>query len=67
MEPLERFRLEQRVELAEAIATQYGKIERIKARLSREKQFNKRMAINTELRDARQKLIFIEKELDNGC
>lgn len=31
-------------------------VERIEARLAREKQFNKRVAINAELRDAKQQL-----------
>lgn len=48
--------LEQRISLAERIAAQSKEIERIKARLGREKQFNKRVAINAELRDARQEL-----------
>lgn len=52
----ERLTLERRIELAEAIAAQQTQIERIKARLGREKQFNKRVAINTELRDAKQEL-----------
>ena len=48
--------LEQHIELAEAIATQQKHVERIKARLGREKQFNKRVALNAELRDAKQQL-----------
>ncbi len=48
--------LEQRIALAERIAAKSKEIERIKSRLAREKQFNKRVAINTELRDARQEL-----------
>eukprot|EP01093_Parvamoeba_rugata_P008741 TRINITY_DN24811_c0_g1_i1.p1 TRINITY_DN24811_c0_g1~~TRINITY_DN24811_c0_g1_i1.p1 ORF type:complete len:112 (-),score=9.45 TRINITY_DN24811_c0_g1_i1:17-352(-) len=55
-EQADRVTLEQRIELAEAIAAQQKEIQRIKARLSREKQFNKRVAINAELRDAKQKL-----------
>lgn len=54
--PSERLTLEQRIELAEAIATQQIQIERFKTRLRREKQFNKRIAINAELRDAKEKL-----------
>jgi hypothetical protein len=42
--------------MAEAIAAQQKEIERIKARLGREKQFNKRVAINGELRNAKQEL-----------
>ena len=52
----ERLTLEQHIELAEAIATQQKHVERIKARLGREKQFNKRVALNAELRDAKQQL-----------
>jgi hypothetical protein len=48
--------LKERIELAEAIAAQQKKIQCIKARLGREKQFNKRVAINAELRDAKQEL-----------
>jgi hypothetical protein len=55
-EQMERLTLEQRIALAEAIAAQHKDIERIKARLGREKQFNKRVAINAELRDAKQEL-----------
>ncbi|WP_394425253.1 DUF4391 domain-containing protein [Vreelandella stevensii] len=52
----ERLTLEQCIELAEAIAAQQTLIERIKARLGREKQFNKRVAINADLRVAKQEL-----------
>jgi hypothetical protein len=52
----ERLTLEQRIALAEAIAARQKEVERIKARLGREKQFNKRVAINAELRDAKQEL-----------
>lgn len=48
--------LKERIELAEAIAAQQKEIQCIKARLGREKQFNKRVAINAELRDAKQEL-----------
>ncbi|MFC0279403.1 DUF4391 domain-containing protein [Falsigemmobacter intermedius] len=48
--------LEQRIALAEAIKAQTREVERIKARLGREKQFNKRVAINAELRAAKQEL-----------
>lgn len=51
-----RLTLEQRIALTEAIEAKTREIERIKARLGREKQFNKRVAINAELRDARQEL-----------
>ncbi len=48
--------LEERIAQAEAIKAQTREIERIKARLGREKQFNKRVAINAELRAAKQEL-----------
>ena len=41
---------------AEAIKAQAREVERITARLGREKQFNKRVAINAELRAAKQEL-----------
>jgi|TARA_Y100001001_G_scaffold67945_1_gene65756 hypothetical protein len=52
----ERLTLEQHIELAEAIVSQQKQVERIRTRLGREKQFNKRVAINAELRDAKQEL-----------
>lgn len=48
--------LEDRIALAEAIKAQLREVERIKSRLAREKQFNKRVAINAELRAAKQDL-----------
>ncbi|MBY5436196.1 DUF4391 domain-containing protein [Rhizobium leguminosarum] len=48
--------LEERIAQAEAIKTATREVERIKARLVREMQFNKRVAINAELRAAKQKL-----------
>lgn len=48
--------LQMRVDRMEAIRAKTRELERIKARLSREKQFNKRVAINAELRAARQEL-----------
>ncbi|ORE89258.1 hypothetical protein ATO7_05245 [Oceanococcus atlanticus] len=44
------------IEQAAAIEAQTREIKRIQARLSREKQFNKRVAINAELREAQQEL-----------
>ena len=44
--------LAERIAQAEAIKAQAREVERIKARLGREKQFNKRVAINAELRAA---------------
>lgn len=51
-----RVSLEERIAQAEAIKAQTREVERIRARLGREKQFNKRVAINTELRAAKQEL-----------
>ncbi|NGO91310.1 MAG: DUF4391 family protein, partial [Halomonas sp.] len=51
-----RLTLARRIELAETVVTQQKEVERIKTRLGREKQFNKRVAINAELRDAKQEL-----------
>jgi hypothetical protein len=48
--------LEQRIALAEAIYAKRKEIDRIHARLKREKHFNKRVAINSELREAKQQL-----------
>jgi len=48
--------LEERIAQAEAIERQAREVDRIKARLGREKQFNKRVAINAELRAAKQEL-----------
>lgn len=45
-----------RVARMEAIRAKTREVDRIKARLSREKQFNKRVAINAELRVAKQAL-----------
>lgn len=48
--------LEERIARAEAIKAQAREVERIKARLAREKQFNKRVVVNAELRAAKQEL-----------
>ena len=48
--------IQTRVARIEAIRTKTREVDRIKARLAREKQFNKRVAINAELRAARQEL-----------
>ena len=45
----------------ETIRAKTRAVERIKARLSREKQFNKRVAINAELRAASQELASLEQ------
>ncbi|MEG9883703.1 MAG: DUF4391 domain-containing protein [Hyphomicrobiales bacterium] len=48
--------IQTRVERVEAIRAKAREIERIKARLARERQYNKRVAINAELRLANQEL-----------
>ena len=48
--------IQTRVERIEAIRAKAREVERIKARLVREKQYNKRVAINSELRAANQEL-----------
>ena len=48
--------IQTRVERLEAIRAKAREVERIKARLAREKQYNKRVAINAELRMANQEL-----------
>jgi len=48
--------IQTRVARMEAIRTKTREVDRIKARLAREKQFNKRVAIRAELRAARQEL-----------
>jgi hypothetical protein len=48
--------LEARIAHAEAVETKTREIDRIKTRLAREKQFNKRVAINSELRTAKLEL-----------
>jgi hypothetical protein len=53
MQPLS---LETRIALAEAIKAGTREVERIKVRLGRERQFNRRVAINAELRAAKQEL-----------
>ena len=45
-----------RIERLEAVRAKQREVERIKARLAREKQFNKRVAINAELREATNEL-----------
>jgi hypothetical protein len=48
--------IQARVERLEAIRAKIREVERIKARLAREKQFNKRVGVNAELRDAKLEL-----------
>lgn len=52
----ERGSLEAEIARAEAIKSKTREVERIKARIKRERQFNKRVAINAELRAAREEL-----------
>lgn len=54
--------LEKRIALAESIEAKQKEIAKIRSRLNREKQFNKRVAINTELRDAKEKLQALRDE-----
>lgn len=60
---LEGEALQERVVRVEAIRLKEREIERIKSRLAREKQFNKKVAINAELRAASNAL----KGLCGGC
>lgn len=48
--------LQERLALAEAIRRQVREVERLKARLARTKQFNRRVEVNAELRAAKQAL-----------
>ena len=48
--------MQERVDRLEAIAAQTREIERIRARLNRTKQFNKRIEVNAELREALEQL-----------
>lgn len=51
--------IQTRVALIEAIWAKKREVDRIKARLTRENQFNKRVTINAELRAARQELEYL--------
>lgn len=53
---IEPVSLESRIARAEAIKAKTREVERINARIAREKQFNKRVAINAVLRAAREEL-----------
>lgn len=53
--------IQARVARMEAIRAKSREVERIKKRLHREKQFNKRVAINAELRQAKQQLTNLER------
>lgn len=50
-----------RIERTQAIAAQQRAIERIRARLRREQQFNRKVAINAELRDALARLDHLQQ------
>ncbi|WP_316228325.1 DUF4391 domain-containing protein [Bradyrhizobium sp. SZCCHNR1039] len=50
-----------RVDRIEAIRAKTREVERIRARLNREKQFNKRVTINAELRTANQELVDLQQ------
>ena len=53
--------IQERVALLEAVRAQAREVERIKVRLYREKQFNKRVAINAELRAAKRQLAELQQ------
>ncbi|KAA0078690.1 DUF4391 domain-containing protein [Tardiphaga sp. P9-11] len=53
--------IQARVARMEAVRGKIREIERIKVRLDREKQFNKRVAINSELRAAKQQLVELQQ------
>ena len=54
--------IQARVARMEAIRAKTREVERIKARLDREKQFNKRVGINAELRAAKQRLAELQQK-----
>lgn len=56
----------ERVARLEAIRAKAREVERIKARLTRERQFNKRVAINAELREAKFELERLTKPAATG-
>lgn len=58
--------IKDRVERLEAITAKTREIDRIKTRLAREKQFNKRVAINAELRAANQELAELNEASRTG-
>ena len=53
-----------RVERIQSIRLKQREVERIQSRLAREKQFNKRIAINAELRTLTNELKRLRPELD---
>jgi len=58
---------EERIAQAEAIKAQVREVERIKAQLARENQFNKRVAINAEFRTAKRELERLTRELPGAA
>lgn len=58
--------LQKRVERMERIRLQHRELERCEARLSKEKQFNRKVAINAELRDLKQELQKLTTENTEG-
>ena len=59
--------IQARVARVEAIRAKTREVERIKVRLDREKQFNKRVAINAELRVAKQNLAELQQNKPAGA
>lgn len=59
--------LEHRIAQAESIQGQIREVDRIKGRLRRERQFNKRVTINAELRAATQELKRLSAEYRGGA
>jgi hypothetical protein len=55
--------IQARVERVEAIRAKAREVEKIKMRLKHEKQFNRRVAINAELRTAKQELAALQGDL----
>ena len=53
--------IQARIARLEAVRAKTREVERIKVRLDREKQFNKRVAINAELRVAKQQLAELQQ------
>ena len=59
--------LEEQIAHAEAVRTQVRQIDQIKSRLSREKQFNRRVKINAELRAAKAALKGLTEKLHDDA
>lgn len=58
--------LEERIAQAEAIKVKAREVERLQSRVGREKQFNKRVAINAELRTAKKELKRLSSDAARG-